>query len=81
MVDIDVIIGMDWLHSFYASINCRTTIVFFLFPDEPILEWKGSSLAPMDRFVSYLEARQMISKGYLYHLVRFKDSRSETPTL
>ena len=74
MVDFDVILGMDWLHSYYASVDCRTRIVRFQFPDEPILEWKGSSLAPMGRFISYLKARKMISKGYLYHLVRVKDS-------
>ena len=54
MVYFDVILGMDWLHSLYASVDCRTRIVLFLFPDEPILEWKGSSLAPMGRFFSYL---------------------------
>ena len=34
----------------------------------------------MGRFISYLKARKMISKGYIYHLVRAKDSRLETPT-
>jgi len=55
--------------------------LFVFIPAEPILEWKGSSLTPIDRFISYLKARKMISKGYLYHLVRVKDSRSESPTL
>ncbi|KAH0655152.1 hypothetical protein KY285_030034 [Solanum tuberosum] len=81
MVDFDIILGMDWLHSCYASVDCRTRIVRFQFPDEPILEWKGSSLAPMGRFISYLKARKMISKGYLYHLVQVKDSSYESPTL
>ncbi|KAH0743127.1 hypothetical protein KY290_031120 [Solanum tuberosum] len=81
MVDFDVILGMDWLHSCYASVDCRTRIVRFQFPDEPVLEWMGSSLAPAGRFISYLKARKMISKGYLYHLVRVKDSSFETPTL
>ena len=35
----------------------------------------------MGRFISYLKARKMISKGCLYHLVRFKDSSFETSTL
>ncbi|KAH0651783.1 hypothetical protein KY284_031695 [Solanum tuberosum] len=55
--------------------------VNFDFLDEQILEWKGSSLASMGRFISYLKARNMISKVYLYHLVRVKNSSSETLTL
>jgi len=81
MVDFNVILGMNSLHSCYASVDCRTRIVRFQFPYKPILEWKGSSLAPMDRFISYLKAKKMIFKGYLYHLVRVKDSSLETPTL
>ena len=38
MLDFDVIIDMDWVHSFYASIDYRTHIVKFLFQNEPILE-------------------------------------------
>ncbi|XP_069154441.1 uncharacterized protein [Solanum lycopersicum] len=76
MLDFDVILGMDWLHSCYDSVDCRTRIDCFQFPDEPILEWKGSSLAPMGRFITYLKARKMTSKGYLYNPVRVKDSSS-----
>ena len=81
MVDFDVILGMDSLHYFYALVNCRFRIVRVHFLEEPILEWKGSSLAPIGRLVSYLKARNMIFKGYLYHLVRVKDSNSKTPNL
>ena len=35
----------------------------------------------MGRFISYLKARKMISKGYHYHLFQAKDSRFETPSL
>ena len=72
---------MDWLHSCDATFDFRTRIVRFQFLDESILEWKGSSLAPMSRFISYLKARTMISKGYIYHLVQVKDSILETPSL
>ena len=52
MVDFDVILGIDWLHSDYASIDCRLRIVHFQFANKPILEWKGSRLSPMGRFIS-----------------------------
>ncbi len=35
----------------------------------------------MGRFIFYLKAKKMISKGYIYHLILVKDSNSETPTL
>ena len=39
MVDVDTYLGMDWLQSYYALVNCRTKIVRFHFPNEPILEF------------------------------------------
>ncbi|XP_019238505.1 PREDICTED: uncharacterized protein LOC109218581 [Nicotiana attenuata] len=81
MVDFDVIMGMDWLESCYATVGCRTKIVSFEFPGEPVLEWKGDVVAPRGRFISYLKARKMISKGYIYHLVRVKDADAQIPTL
>ena len=69
MVDFDIILGTDWLHSCYTSADCRTRIVRFQFLDDPILKWKGSILEPMGQLISYLESRKMISKGYLCYLV------------
>ncbi|XP_059315770.1 uncharacterized protein LOC132066481 [Lycium ferocissimum] len=46
MVDFDVIMGMDWLYSCYASVCCRTKTVKFEFPNEPALVWSGDSVHP-----------------------------------
>ena len=69
MVDFDVILGMDWLHAFYASVDCRTRVVKFQFPNDLVLEWKSSSVEPKGHFISYLKARKIVSKGCVYHLV------------
>nr|XP_016440855.1 PREDICTED: uncharacterized protein LOC107766570 [Nicotiana tabacum] len=81
ILDFDVIMCMDWLESCYAKVGCRTKIVSFEFPGKPVLEWKGDVVAPKGRFISYLKARKMISKGYIYHLVRVKDADAQIPTL
>ena len=38
MLDFDVILGMDWLHDCFASIDCRTRVFQFQFPNKPVLE-------------------------------------------
>ena len=32
ILDFDVILGMDWLHACFASIDCRIRVVRFNFP-------------------------------------------------
>ncbi|KAH0764849.1 hypothetical protein KY285_000720 [Solanum tuberosum] len=66
---------------FSVSTPVGDPVIARQFPNESVSEWKGSSSMPMSRFISYLKARKMISKGYIYHLVGVKDSKSETPTL
>ena len=34
MHDFDVILGMDWLHSCYACMDCRSRVIRFRFPNE-----------------------------------------------
>ncbi|XP_070051770.1 uncharacterized protein [Nicotiana tomentosiformis] len=81
MVDFDVIMGMDWLSSCYAMLDCRAKIVRFQFPNEEVLEWKGSSASLVGKFISYLKAQQMISKGCLVYLAHIINAESEPPAL
>ncbi|PHT31182.1 hypothetical protein CQW23_27519 [Capsicum baccatum] len=63
MVDFDAILGMDWLHSCYAILDCKSRKVTFYFSNETPIVWAGSSVEPRGHFISYLRAQKLISKG------------------
>ena len=46
ILDFDIILGMDLLHACFASIDCRTRVGRFNFPNEPVVEWKGGNSIP-----------------------------------
>ncbi|XP_070046821.1 uncharacterized protein [Nicotiana tomentosiformis] len=81
MVDFDVIMGMDWLYSCFAKLDCRTKLVRFEFLNELVIEWKGNDVVPKGKFISYLKVTKMINKECIYHLVWVTYTDVEAPTL
>ena len=63
MLDFDVILGMDWLHAFFACIDCRTRVVKFNFPNEPIYSRIGDFINPRGRIISCLKDCKIYLKG------------------
>lgn len=44
MTDFDIILGIDWLYSCYALVSYRNRVIQFYFPNEPVIELRGSTL-------------------------------------
>ena len=81
MMDFDVILGMHWLHAFFASIDCRTRLLKFNFPNKTVFESNGENSINRGIIMSCPKACKMISKGCLYHIVRVRDLDSEVPLI
>ena len=62
VVDFDVIMGMDWLASCYAMVDCRNKIVHFQFLKEVVLELKGNIGAPRGKFICYPKEKRLFQK-------------------
>ena len=56
-------------------------MVRFNFPNEPVVEWKGGYSISRGRIIYFLKECKMISKGFLYHIVRVQDLDSEVPLI
>ena len=72
MDDYDVILGVDWLSTHHAVIDCQKKKVEFLPPKETRFEFKGMTGSRLVPTISELRAQQMLVArcvGYLAHIV------------
>ncbi|XP_069151896.1 uncharacterized protein [Solanum lycopersicum] len=81
MIDFDVILGMDWLSSYHAILNCHAKTITLAMPGIPIVEWRGSLSHPCKGVISFLKARQLVQRGCLAYLAHIRDTSVETPML
>ena len=61
--DFDVILGMDWLASYHASVDCFGKRVTFSIPGQPNFSFEGKHVDKPLRVISALRASSLLRKG------------------
>ena len=60
MYDYDIILGIDWLATYHASVNCFGKEVVFWPPGEPEFQFMGSRIHALLRVISALRAKCLL---------------------
>ena len=61
--DFDVILGMDWLASYHASVDCFGKQVTFSISGQPEFSFNGNHVDRSLRMISVLQASSLLMKG------------------
>ena len=73
---LDVILGMDWLASNYASMDCFRKEVIFRRPGLPVVVFYGEWRRAPSGLISAISARCLLQKGCKGYLAHVVDTRS-----
>ena len=76
MHDFDVILGMDWLASYHASVHCIEKEVVFRPSGESEFPFKASCLPFMPHVISCIQANRLLRKGCQRFLASVVDLQS-----
>ena len=81
MTDFDVILGMDWLSSHQASMDCFTKKIVFRKLGYPELKFEGDRRILPTCVISALEAKRLLHKGCEAYLAHVLDKSSTGVTI
>nr|GFC19392.1 reverse transcriptase [Tanacetum cinerariifolium] len=81
MFDFDVILGMDWLASHRATIDCYARTVIFGNIRQPEFVYHGSPPLKSVKLISPMKARTLISHGCQGFLASVMDTSLESPNI
>ena len=81
MRDFDVILGMDWLTTHYAMIDCRKKLVHFNPPNTKPFEFRGTQRSRLAPTISVLQAKRLLDRGCQGYLANIVDRTKERETV
>ncbi|GKV38840.1 hypothetical protein SLEP1_g46705 [Rubroshorea leprosula] len=76
IVEFDVILGMDWLSTHDAMVDCYEKVVTFSAPNQPVIQFEGEKAGSFPLLVSCMQADKMLQHecyGYLAYVFESKD--------
>ncbi|KAL5541801.1 hypothetical protein UlMin_009511 [Ulmus minor] len=74
MIDYDVILGMDFLAKYGATIDCKAKVVSFQPPGEEQFAFSGDKGSSQKMFVSAMRARKWLASGCTGYLAAVVDT-------
>ncbi|XP_056165622.1 uncharacterized protein LOC130137713 [Syzygium oleosum] len=72
--DFNIIIGIDWLSTYRATVDCFSKKVIFRLPCQPEFSFSGSCKDTFPRLISALQAKKLLRKGCSGYLACVKDT-------
>lgn len=81
IVDSDVILDMDWLASYHATLDCLLKVVKFGFPQEAAFIIHEERSETLGNLISALGSRRLLRKGFQGYLALVRDVDSRTTDL
>ncbi|WMV32715.1 hypothetical protein MTR67_026100 [Solanum verrucosum] len=81
MKDFDIILGMAWLSSYYALLNCNTKSMNLEIPSREKFEWERVYKPKPAKVISFIRARKLVGKGCLAYLAHIRDVDVEFPSI
>ncbi|XP_038979924.1 uncharacterized protein LOC120110029, partial [Phoenix dactylifera] len=81
MHDFDIILGMDWLASQFATINCHEKQVNFQIPGDTKFSFVGSGAYSSPRVVSAMQIKRLLRKESMAYIATVVNTRQSDQRL
>ena len=76
--DFEMILGMNWLAQYYASLDCREKVVIFKIPNNDEFRFRGDKSSIPPNLISAITARKMFRRRYRGYLTVVRSVEAET---
>ena len=76
ILEFDVILGMDWLSSNYAVLDCYEKTVMLILPYKTVLRYQRDRRPTLPFLISAVSAKRLINRGCQGYLAYIRDVES-----